>query len=104
MTAAVKVLLAKVRDTKREMWETDYLQSVAFVSFFLEEGKKYGVFVSTRSCFALSSINPGYVHSIRKIALTENGPMILFYSQYLKMTKNVSYIDSTSSIIPSCAL
>lgn len=24
-----------VRDTKREMWETDYLQSVAFVSFFL---------------------------------------------------------------------
>ena len=23
-----------VRDTKREMWETDYLQSVAFVSFF----------------------------------------------------------------------
>ena len=36
-----------VRDTKREMWETDYLQSVAFVTFFLlaEEGKKYGVFV-----------------------------------------------------------
>ena len=23
-----------VRDTKREMWETDYLHSVAFVSFF----------------------------------------------------------------------
>lgn len=37
------------------------------------------VFLSTRSCFALRSINPGYVHSIRKIALTENedGPMIL---------------------------
>ena len=37
------------------------------------------VFLSTRSCFALRSINPGYVHSIRKIALTEkdDGPMIL---------------------------
>ena len=70
-----------VRDTKREMWETDYLQSVAFVSFFFlleEEGKKYGVFVHSLM-FALRSINPGYVHSIRKIALTENndGPMIL---------------------------
>ena len=85
--------------TKREMWETDYLQSVAFVSFFLEEGKKYGVFVSTRSCFALSSINPGYVHSIRKIALTENGPMILFYPQCLKMTKNVSFIDSKRNFL-----
>ena len=67
-----------VRDTKREMWETDYLQSVAFVSFFWKKGKNM-VFLSTRSCFALRSINPGYVHSIRKIALTENedGPMIL---------------------------
>ena len=70
-----------VRDTKREMWETDYLQSVAFVSFFScwkKKGKNM-VFLSTRSCFALRSINPGYVHSIRKIALTENedGPMIL---------------------------
>ena len=70
-----------------------------FCLFFLEEGKKYGVFVSTRSCFALSSINPGYVHSIRKIALTENGPMILFYPQYLKMTKNVSFIDSKRNFL-----
>ena len=91
MTAAVKVLLAKVYIPKERCGKLIIFRALLLSLFFLEEGKKYGVFVSTRSCFALSSINPGYVHSIRKIALTENGPMILFYPQCLKMTKNVSY-------------